>query len=82
VSGIYEFAVKGGITELKVVGFERQNDTQDSLYFDDSEKAAKTKFGSILVKNNAMSKITKGNTVMAVSSTGIRVKLTRVKDLF
>jgi len=82
VSGIYEFAVKGGITELKVVGFERQNDTQDSLYFDDSEKAAKTKFGSILVKNNAMSKITKGNTVMAVSSTGIRGKLTRVKDLF
>jgi hypothetical protein len=82
VSGIYEFAVKGGITELKVVGFERQNDTQDSLYFDDSEKAAKTKFGSILVKNNAMSKITKGNTVMATSTTGIKGKLTRIKDLF
>lgn len=82
VSGIYDFAVKDGITNLKVVGFERQNDTEDSLYFDDSEKSSKTKFGSILVKNNAMSKLTKGKTVMAVSSTGIRGKLTRVKDLF
>jgi hypothetical protein len=82
VSGIYEFQVKNGVTELKIVGFERENDTMDSLYFDDSETASKSKYGSILVKNNAMSKLAKGSTVMATSKTGIKGKLTRIKDLF
>lgn len=81
-TGVYEFAVKGGIYEVMVVGFERQNDTEDALYFDDSNEKQKKELGSILVKNKSWNKISKGQTVMAHSTSGIKGKLTRVKDLY
>jgi len=81
-TGVYEFAVKGGVYEVMVVGFERENETEDSLYFDDSNNTEKKELGSIIIKNSAWNKLSKGLSIMARSTTGIKGKLTRIKDLY
>lgn len=79
-TGDYEFRTNSGLGyEFRVVGFERQGDDTDSLYFDDLEKTAKRELGAITIKNNAWKKLSKGQTITAVSSTGIKGKLTRMK---
>lgn len=80
ITGDYEFRTNSGLGyEFRVVGFERQGDDTDSLYFDDLEKTAKRELGAITIKNNAWKKLSKGQTITAVSSTGIKGKLTRMK---
>lgn len=79
-TGDYEFRTNSGLGyEFRVVGFERQGDDTDSLYFDDLEKTAKRELGAITIKNNAWKKLSKGQTITAVSSTGVKGKLTRMR---
>ena len=80
-TGVYDFAVKDGVYEITVVGFERQGDDTDSLYFDDSNTKQKDALGSIIIKNSAWKNLSKGKTVMATSSKGMKGRLTRIKGL-
>jgi DNA polymerase III sliding clamp (beta) subunit (PCNA family) len=83
ISGIYDFKSNLGIGyELSIYGTERQSDTEDALNMLDSNIKAKKELGSIIVKNNAIKRLAKGETVNAISSTGVKGKLTRIKDLY
>ena len=66
--------------EFSVAGFEREGDDTDSLYFDDLDTTAKRDLGTIIIKNNAWKKLASGQTIKAISSTGISGKLTKVID--
>ena len=83
ISGIYDFKSNVGIGyELSIYGTERQSDTEDALNMLDSNITGKKELGSIIVKNNAIRRLAKGETINAISSTGIKGKITRIKDLF
>lgn len=82
-TGKYEFRTKTGLVyEFSVVGFERAGDSTDSLYFDDGNKEAKKELGSVIINNNAWKRLSKGDTIIAISSTGIKGKLTRIGNLY
>jgi hypothetical protein len=80
-TGVYEFSTNYGLNyQFNVRGFEREGDVTDSLYFDDSDTSAKRDLGSIIIKNSAWKNLANGKTIMAVSSTGIKGKLTKLSD--
>jgi hypothetical protein len=79
ITGDYEFSTNYGLNyQFSVRGFEREGDVTDSLYFDNSETTAKRELGSIIIKNSAWKNLSNGKTIMAVSSTGIKGKLTKL----
>ena len=64
-----------------VAGFERNDDSTDSLYLDDNDEYKKA-FGSIIVQNKDMSKLEKGIEVIAtISNDGTNAKIKRIGDL-
>lgn len=78
-TGDYEFRTNSGSTyEFTVAGFEREGDDTDSLYFDDLDSTSKRDLGTIVIKNNAWKKLASGQTIRAISSTGISGKLTKL----
>jgi hypothetical protein len=68
--------------EMLIAGFERNDDTTDSLYFMDTDDDKRIKWGSFVVKNADMPKLSKGQEVKATTSKGnLPVKLKRIGDL-
>ena len=55
--------------------FERENDTEDAI---NVEGAAKNELGAIIIKNSAWKNLSKGKTITARSSTGMKGKLTKL----
>jgi hypothetical protein len=80
-----KFIVKVGLEQndtILIAGFERNDDTTDSLYMMDSDDDKKAKWGSFIVKNSDMPNISKGKDVWGRTSKGnLPVKLTRIGDL-
>ena len=80
-----KFSVKVGNDspiEMLIAGFERNDDASDSLYFMDTDDDKKVKWGSFIVKNSDMPKLSKGQEVKASTSKGdLPVKLKRIGDL-
>jgi hypothetical protein len=80
-----KFVIKVGTEQndtILIAGFERNDDTTDSLYMMDSDDDKKAKWGSFIVKNSDMPNISKGKDVWGKTSKGnLPVKLTRIGDL-
>jgi hypothetical protein len=80
ITGKYTFEAADGLKyNFTVVGSERQNDTEDALSFMSNDVEAKKALGTIIVKNSAIKRLAKGETISAVSSTGIKGKITANK---
>jgi hypothetical protein len=69
IYGTYIFRTATESFELKIYMSERQNDTEDSLVIEEV-KNSNVQFGSIIVKNSALTRLTKGLKVKARSSIG------------
>lgn len=81
ISGEYEIIIDGKVVNTQVAGFERQNDTEDSLYFMDNDPLRDT-IGSLTVKNSDMPKLEKGTIIKAKSSkNGKEIQIKRIGDL-
>lgn len=65
---------------VRVAGFEREDNDSDSLYLMDGDKF-KEKFGSFIVKNSDMPKLQKGINVKATTSSGEDATIKRIGDL-
>jgi len=65
IAGVYIFETKGKIFELEVYGYERENDTSDSLII---QNDLREELGSIIIKNVAWRNLFSGKKVMATSS--------------
>jgi hypothetical protein len=80
-----KFVIKVGTEQndtILIAGFERNDDTTDSLYMMDSDDDKKAKWGSFIVKNSDMPNISKGKDVWGKTSKGnLPVKLIRIGDL-
>lgn len=86
ITGTYKFVAADGTEyNFKVAGTERKNDTEDLLIlmtnYDDN--SIKEKLRGIVVKNNAIRRVAKGETVVAHAGVGssIKGKLTKT-DVF
>ena len=78
-SGIYLFKTKNKEYIIKSYLFERDNDTEDGLEIQDE---LRDELGSIVFKNSAWNRLSKGNTIIAKSNIGnIQGKLTRLDDI-
>lgn len=77
-TGVYKFKTKDKEYILKVTYFERESDTQDSLAIQDDLRG---ELGSINIKNASWNKLSKGETIRAVSSKGDTGMLTRIDDI-
>lgn len=75
-SGMYEFKTPKQTYYIESFNFERFNNTQDAL---EIQNELRKILGSILIKNNAWNKLSKGQTITAQSSTGIKGKLKKLK---
>lgn len=83
ITGNYTFVTKDKTYDLKIRGFEREGDLTDSLYFGDEQDNLKSEIGSIIIQNNLIAKLSKGQTVIAETSKGnLKGKLTRISDLY
>ena len=83
IAGKYEVLVDRYPTVSKTIsiaGFERQDDSNDSLYLMDDEDL-KPFVGSFIVKNSDMPNLSKGKEVTCTTSTGKDAKIKRVGDL-
>jgi hypothetical protein len=81
ISGEFEITIDSKVVKTRVAGFERENDDSDALYFMDGDELRDT-IGSLIVKNNVMTKLSKGEVVTAVSSKGgKKLKIKRTGDL-
>lgn len=83
IAGVYEVVVgKTSATKVnvRVAGFERENDDSDSLYLMDGDEF-KEKFGTFIVKNSDMPKLQKGTKVKATTSNGEDAIIKRIGDL-
>lgn len=81
IAGVYDVIVgKNPAVKTKVAGFERQDDTNDSLYLMDDDKLKLT-VGTFIVKNSDMPKLEKGTQVTCKTSNGDDAKIKRVGDL-
>jgi hypothetical protein len=65
---------------ISIAGFERQDDSNDSLYLMDDEDL-KPIIGSFIVKNSDMPKLSKGQEINCTTSTGKDAKIKRIGDL-
>jgi hypothetical protein len=81
ISGEFEITIDSKVVKTKVAGFERENDDSDSLYFMDGDELRDT-IGTLIVKNNVMTRLSKGEVVTALSSkSGKKLKIKRIGDL-
>ena len=80
IAGEYQVMVGNQDVKVKVAGFEREDDTSDSLYLMDDDKF-KDKFGSFIVKNSDMPKLEKGTQITCKTSKGEDAKIKRIGDL-
>jgi len=69
IHGTYLFRTATETFELQVYMSERRNDTEDSLVVEEV-KNSNVQLGSIIVKNSALNRLTKGLRVKAKSSIG------------
>ena len=82
VTGFYNVKGKGVDADIKIYGVEKQSDTEHSLYQSSSTDERNNDVKSIIVKTSTLARLSKGATVNGVTTTGLNVKITRVKDLF
>lgn len=83
ITGVYEFKTNTGLGyEFDVYATSRYGDKEDVLNISDSSTSAKRELGSIIVKNSSIRKLAKGETITAISSKGVKGKITRIKDLY
>lgn len=84
IAGLYEVLIPSySKTKMKnnVAGFEREDDSHDSLYLMDDDKL-KNKYGSFIIKNSDMNKFEKGVIVTGITSfNGAIVKLKRLGSI-
>lgn len=69
IYGTYVFKTPSETFELEIYMSERRNDTEDSLLIEEV-KNSNVQLGSIIVKNSALTRLTKGMKVKAKSSIG------------
>lgn len=69
IYGTYVFKTPSETFELEIYMSERRNDTEDSLVVEEV-KNSNVQLGSIIVKNSALTRLTKGMKVKAKSSIG------------
>ena len=69
IYGTYVFKTPSETFELEIYMSERRNDTEDSLLIEEV-KNSNLQLGSIIVKNSALTRLTKGMKVKAKSSIG------------
>lgn len=69
IYGTYVFKTPSETFELEIYMSERRNDTEDSLVIEEV-KNSNVQLGSIIVKNSALNRLTKGLRVKAKSSIG------------
>jgi hypothetical protein len=67
ISGKFEITINGKTHTTKIAGFEREDDSNDSLYLMD-EDPLKNEHGSFIVKNADMPNLSKGKVVNGVCS--------------
>jgi hypothetical protein len=78
-SGIYLFKTKDKEYIIKSYLFERDNDTEDGLEIQDE---LRDELGSIVFRNSAWNRLSKGNTIIAKSNKGkISGTLKRIDDI-
>lgn len=83
ISGIYKFKTKDMTYILRVWGGEQDTMDTYSLSLMDSQEHLKKIIGSVNVKNSSLNKLSKGETIMSITSKNkIKGKLTRMKDLY
>ena len=75
-SGKYEFSTSRGNFIIESYGFERATEKEDSLQIQNELRPI---LGSILIKNSAWNNLSKGKTVQAQSSKGLKGKLKKLK---
>lgn len=81
VTGTYEVTCGSKKYEVRVAGFERENDDSDALYLMDDD-AMKSDWGGILVKNAIMPKLERGGVHNAIiSKTKETCKIRRIADI-
>jgi len=81
ISGKFSITVGNDSFETLIAGFERDGDDTDSLYLMDEDEA-RVKYGSFIVKNSDMPKLSKGQEVMGITTIGNKqAKLKRIEDL-
>jgi len=80
IAGTYEVSSRLYQAIVRVAGFERHDDSNDSLYLMDDDKS-KPIFGSFIVKNSDMPKLQKGIIVNAETTKGEDVKIKRIGDI-
>ena len=83
ITGVFKIAGIGGHTlsvdEIKLVGWERNDDDTICMYQDDIHKG--NKVGGVVVKYASLRKLAQGRTIMAETTEGVPVKIQKVKDL-
>jgi len=81
IAGKFSITVGNDSFETLIAGFERDGDDTDSLYLMDEDEA-RVKYGSFIVKNSDMPKLSKGQEVMGITTIGNKqAKLKRIGDL-
>lgn len=80
VTGIYKVTGPNIDTQISIAGHEAQNNESQSLYQSDLNRDENIK--SVIVKNTSIKKMSQGKTVQATTTAGVKVKLTRIGDLF
>lgn len=76
IKGIYSVEGKGIDTEIEIVGFERENDTDWSLYQPSSDR--NEQILNLLVPYKKLKDISSGKTVFAITGKGDKVKIKRL----
>ncbi len=80
VTGIYKVTGPNIDTQISIAGHEAQNNESQSLYQSDLNRDENIK--SVIVKNTSIKKMSQGQPVQATTTSGVKVKLTRIGDLF
>ncbi len=79
ITGVYHVTGASIDSKIRIVGHERYSALTQMLYQPDTGKILKV--GALLVKNTAIKKLSKGETVMAVTTKGDKVKIKRIGNV-